>query len=170
MLTGAPISSNFEFPAGFAIDNFNLGCLKSHNYYRGLHGSPTLVWSKELASDAQKWANALAKDGKFEHDLASMTNKQEGENLAYFGPPRPKCQGPKHDGCVECAEIVANWYNEITGYDFTNGKEKDPNTNIRHFAQVRIAIRVQQSSDFTSKSDQVQISPAASPEILHHTV
>ena len=122
---------------GLSLDTFSQGCLKSHNDYRKRHGAPAFVWSTELAADAQKWANKLAAEGKFDHDYDTIKSKGEGENLAYFGPPKDKCQGPKTDKCVECGEIVTDWYDEVKDYDFNTGEGKTPNSVVLHFTQVK---------------------------------
>ncbi|MCM0589492.1 MAG: CAP domain-containing protein [Gloeotrichia echinulata DEX184] len=51
--------------------------LNAHNRYRSEVGLPPLVWSNELAAQAQQWANYLSQNELFQH---SKTNGQ-GENL-----------------------------------------------------------------------------------------
>ncbi|XP_031567085.1 protein PRY1-like isoform X2 [Actinia tenebrosa] len=117
-------------------DGFDTNCLDAHNEYRKKHGSPPLKWSASLAADAQKWADQLAKEDKFEHDMKSVTSKNQGENLAYFSPPKKKCMGAKKDDCVQCSEMVADWYNEVNDYDFNTGKAKAGGKVYLHFTQV----------------------------------
>ena len=47
-----------------------------------------------------------------------------GENLAYFQPPVPKCEGAMVDNCVNCREMVQRWYDEVKNYDFDKGGPK----------------------------------------------
>ena len=73
-----------------------------------------------------------------EHDTESIA-KGSGENLAYFQPGDPsnmptKCQGPKNSSCVQCRELVANWYSEESDFDYDTGETKGG--VIRHFTQV----------------------------------
>lgn len=59
-----------------------------------------------------------------------------GENLAWFSmsiPTKP-CQGPKTSSCTQCQEMVKDWYDEITNYDFNTGQSKGG--VILHFTQV----------------------------------
>ena len=62
------------------------------------------------------------------HDYESI-NKGSGENLAYFQPGDPnnmptQCQGPKNPSCVQCREMVADWYSEESNFDYRTGKSK----------------------------------------------
>ncbi len=59
------------------------GMVEAHNYWRRQLGLPDLVWSAELASYAQAWANELAKQGcDLEHRPSSGKWQQiYGENL-----------------------------------------------------------------------------------------
>jgi hypothetical protein len=52
--------------------------LAAHNLERDRVGVPRLAWSAQLASDAQAWAETLARSGRFEH---SQGNGDQGENL-----------------------------------------------------------------------------------------
>ncbi len=58
--------------------------LKLHNNYRRLHQVSDLRWSNELASDAQAWAEKIARENTLRH-ATSEERKRNGENLAYFG-------------------------------------------------------------------------------------
>ena len=78
---------------------------------------------------------------KMEHDMKSIQNKTHGvgENLAYFMPGDPskmptQCQGPKTPTCVQCREMVADWYAEESNYDYNTGESKGG--VILHFTQV----------------------------------
>ena len=67
-----------------------------------------------------------------------MQAKNQGENLAYFKPYKEKCQGPKREDCVQCREIVDDWYDEVKNYDFGMGKPKTPGGVVMHFTQVPV--------------------------------
>ncbi|CAH3191124.1 unnamed protein product, partial [Porites evermanni] len=118
-----------------SLDIFENNCLQATNQLRRRHGVPDLTWSNTLAADAQAWANRLANSNVFHHDYISMQAKNQGENLAYFKPFKRKCQGPKRDDCVQCAEIVDDWYDEVKNYDFDLGKAKTPSGVVMHFTQ-----------------------------------
>ena len=72
------------------------------------------------------------------HDTESI-KKGSGENLASFRPGdltnMPiQCQGPKTPSCVQCREMVADWYSEESNYDYNTGESKGG--VIVHFTQV----------------------------------
>ena len=72
------------------------------------------------------------------HDEESI-NKGSGENLAYFQPGDPnnmptQCQGPKNFSCVQCREMVADWYSEESNFNYNTGESKGG--VILHFTQV----------------------------------
>ena len=110
--------------------------MRATNHLRRRHGVPDLNWSPVLAANARAWAAMLAKTNRFEHDYNSIQERDQGENLAYFKPYKEKCQGPKRDDCVQCREIVADWYSEVKNYDFGMGKAKTPGSVVLHFTQV----------------------------------
>ena len=63
------------------------------------------------------------------HDMETT----QGENLAYFGPARPKCEGEKKKTCVACEEVVADWYSEEENYDYSTGEGRGV---VTHFTQI----------------------------------
>ncbi|XP_058940210.2 uncharacterized protein [Pocillopora verrucosa] len=140
--TTKPTSGTTSQPAGGAtseMTGFEKDCLKAHNEYRAKHGVPPLKWSAELAADALEWAKELAVKNYMEHDYDSINNKGQGENLAYFQPGDPsamptQCQGPKTKDCVQCREMVADWYAEESNFDYNTGESKGG--VILHFTQV----------------------------------
>lgn len=59
-----------------------------------------------------------------------------GENLAYFQPAVPKCEGAMVDNCVNCREMVQRWYDEVKNYDFDKGGPNRIKAPYRHFSQL----------------------------------
>lgn len=57
--------------------DFAIRMVESHNAERKSVGVPVLFWSDDLAREAQKWADEMARTRKFEH--AKQT--EHGENL-----------------------------------------------------------------------------------------
>jgi uncharacterized protein YkwD len=57
--------------------DFAATMVKTHNAARSEVGAPPLHWSDDLAKDAAKWAEHLARTNQFEH----ATLKDQGENL-----------------------------------------------------------------------------------------
>ncbi|RMX60265.1 hypothetical protein pdam_00009103 [Pocillopora damicornis] len=130
------MSSITIYVEGLAYDLFDRDCVTEHNKLRRLHGSQSLSWSESLAVDAQKWAEYLAINDKIEHDGDTLAEKDEGENIAWFVPPQPKCQGSLKPNCFTCSEVVQNWYDESGNYNYQMGIAKKPDLPIKHFAQV----------------------------------
>ncbi|XP_074613617.1 chymotrypsinogen B-like isoform X2 [Acropora palmata] len=124
------------FSAGLTFDLFDRDCVTEHNMLRRQHGAQPLIWSEALAEDAQKWAEYLAINDKIQHDTDTLAEKDEGENIAWFVPPQPKCQAGWKPDCVMCREVVQNWYDEAKNYDYQHGTAKHPGLPITHFAQV----------------------------------
>lgn len=94
-----------------------------------------MLWSQKLKEHAQQWVDKLAQQGDLlQHDQNKPAD--EGENLAHFSPPSEKCYGSKGPGCVQCREIVKDWYEEESDYDFSRGHRK-PGGVVLHFTQVR---------------------------------
>jgi uncharacterized protein YkwD len=77
----SPLSNNTENVQG---EDLASSILAVHNQERAAVGVPPLVWSNELASGAQTWAQNLATTGEFAHD----PNRPDGvgENIAGFNP------------------------------------------------------------------------------------
>jgi len=73
----AAASESFARPASFAER-----LLIAHNRERDRVGVPRLMWSAKLASEAQAWADDLARTNRFEH---SQQRNDAGENL-WMGP------------------------------------------------------------------------------------
>ena len=100
--------------------SFVMEVLDEHNRYRAKHDVPPVRWSKELAYDAQKWAQKIAHENQLSH-----ANKEErelkGENI---------CRMSKHH---DVADAVRSWYLEIENYDFGS-----PGFSLEtgHFTQV----------------------------------
>ena len=77
--------------------------LDAHNQWRGNHGVTPLVWSDELASVAQAWADKLIQQERLEHRF----NSPYGENLA---SARGQQLSPER--------VVRMWGEEIKDYDY----------------------------------------------------
>jgi Cysteine-rich secretory protein family len=78
ILGGLAIAQTFPTPA-IANDSMAQTLLDQHNQYRAEVNVPPLVWSNQLASDAQQWANELAdRGGALQH---SEDRNGQGENL-----------------------------------------------------------------------------------------
>eukprot|EP00794_Sanderia_malayensis_P003339 gene3339-3828_t len=100
------------------MKEFKKDSLDTHNEFRERHGAPTMKWSSKLQTNAQKWAEALAKKGYLQHD----DQKTEGENIA----------------CMKGQDLTGRkatemWYDEIKDYNF---KKPGFNSKTGHFTQV----------------------------------
>src|SRR5262249_43363787 len=79
------------------------GILEAHNRVRAQHCAPPLAWSSDLARTAQRWADALRRNGCApEHSRA-----KHGENLA--APTR---------GALASEDVVDMWYAERERYRY----------------------------------------------------
>jgi uncharacterized protein YkwD len=85
--------------------------LKAHNDYRAQHSSPAVVWSGELAKNAQDWANACT-------EAHAGTG---GENLCMSSA----LQTPQW--------VVDYWYSEEPDYNYSN---PGYSSTTGHFTQV----------------------------------
>jgi pathogenesis-related protein 1 len=74
----------------------------AHNAVRRQVGVPPLLWSDELASVAQVWANHLLATRTFQH----RPHNQFGENLYMIS-----------GGSVSSPDVVAAWADEARQYD-----------------------------------------------------
>ncbi|QZH74823.1 MAG: SCP-like extracellular [Erythrobacter sp.] len=75
---------------GEGINPFAMRLLQEHNHARDDVGVPRLAWSNRLASEAQDWAEELARRGRMEHSTQEG-RRGAGENLwmgsaGYYGP------------------------------------------------------------------------------------
>lgn len=86
--------------------SFNLIQLAAHNKYRADHGVPPMTLDKDLAKEAQLWANELNKTKKFIHKKGL---KGIGENLAKTSDPKL---------AVSTSFCTDSWYDEIAKYNF----------------------------------------------------
>lgn len=104
-------------------DTFTKQLLESHNRYRDLHQAAPLTYDKDLAKAAQKWAEAIAKKDKLEHDPKCQADRI-GENVAMkYSSERTDFPG---------SEFTDYWYSEIADYDFNVENQ----INCGHFTQV----------------------------------
>ncbi|XP_071798772.1 uncharacterized protein [Asterias amurensis] len=66
------------------LERIRLEVLEMHNVYRAKHGVPTLTPSKKINKYAQRWAETMAKTGKFEHS-SNGQRPNCGENIYFAG-------------------------------------------------------------------------------------
>jgi len=106
------------------LDNFVNQALDAHNRFRQLHEVTPLVLDSQLSTQAQEYADRLAKKGLLEHDK----KMDDGENLAM------KCIGPQENDPTG-AFFTTLWYQEVCnpGYDFTKPKFSE---STGHFTQL----------------------------------
>ena len=99
--------------------------LAQHNEYRSALQLPPLIWSAELASDAQAWAKNLAKIDKGKHD--SNVRGREGENI-WWGTA----------GAYSPAEMVDFWGNEKGKFIYGVFPDctTEPSAVVGHYTQM----------------------------------
>ena len=106
------------FSSGSDDGKFKNELLLAHNAYRTKHHAPGLQVSSKAASQAQKWANHLARTGKLEHG----GHDGMGQNLAY-----------KSGAEFTAQEVADIWYNEVQSYNFSSPGFA---SNTGHFTQL----------------------------------
>ena len=119
--------------------------LKEHNDRRAMHCVSPMTWSNELATAAQRWADAcnLGANGVpcHQNDTQNCPAAQpdgRGENLYWSGWRSTPAGGEEPFGGVTPAEVVKAWYDEIANYNFNTPVlvgGSGPGVN-GHFTQV----------------------------------
>ncbi len=104
------------------IEDFAAGGLKKTNEYRAMHHSPPLVWSDDLATEAQKMAEHLA-DMKTLEISEDLEKRGYGENVAKVWA--------NFKDAGDAATTM--WYKQSSNYRFEDPR-LDQNTG--QFAQV----------------------------------
>lgn len=109
---------------------FEEDALNAHNQLRKKHGAQELVLNKEISAVAQKWAEQVAKSGKFGHskreDRKYKSNVM-GENMAM----KYTSSGDDFTG----EQATNQWYEEIKDWDFTKSAGTGRGAT-GHFTQV----------------------------------
>jgi len=109
----------------FAID-----VLETHNKYRRLHGdSVGLKLNLRLSDMAQKWAENLVVIKKLQTNSAEQYNDEPvGQNVA----------SKMSSGLAEYSgvEVVDQWYNESTNYNFENPESRKAGVRTGNFTQL----------------------------------
>ena len=109
----------------YVYTEFQKKSLERHNYYRRMHHVYDLQLSNELCEIAQKYADYLAANDKFDHSHDKFKGEPMGENLY-------TCTGYDEIGGNTA---VDSWYKEIEDYNFKTGKSKNGNM-VGHFTQL----------------------------------
>ncbi len=100
------------------------GDLAKLNSLRALHGVGSVIISSTLTAAAQAYADNLCSTGVFAHS-AEARSGQYGENL-YYTAAYPSIS-------YDSGKATANWYSEISNYDFATGTAIDSSKQIGHF-------------------------------------
>jgi len=118
------IENYIKLNPNYAYTGFQKQSLARHNKYRREHHVDDLKLSNELCEIAQKYADYLAANNKFEHSYSKFKSQSMGENLY-------TCTGFKPDGNT----AVDSWYEEISDYNFKTGESINGN-KVGHLTQV----------------------------------
>lgn len=73
----AAVESSRQKPGPINPEDFVRESVREHNTLRQIHGVPPLSIAQDLCDVAQKWANYLIDNNKFEHNSSRF-----GENIA----------------------------------------------------------------------------------------
>jgi hypothetical protein len=107
--------------------DFDSRVLAAHNRERSAIGVPPLRWNRELAAEAQRWAQQLARDGTFEHSPDDPTDP-EGENL-WAGTA----------GRYQPESMVGLWISEKRDFKpgiFPNNSRSGDIDSVGHYTQL----------------------------------
>jgi hypothetical protein len=96
-------TSDVPAPRGAAL--LREAMLAGHNDARAALGLPPLVWNAALAADADRYADELARTGRFEHSPQPRGAPPQGENL---------WTGTR--GAYSYREMVGHWVEERRFY------------------------------------------------------
>jgi hypothetical protein len=108
--------------------DFNARLLAAHNAERTKMGVAAIAWNKELAADAQAWADELAASGRFEHSPDEPGKEPQGENL-WAGTPR----------AFSPEAMVGLWVSEKRDYRpgvFPHNSRSGDVENVGHYTQL----------------------------------
>ena len=114
----SPESLRERRDAGARLPPIAQEMLAAHNSVRAHHGLSPLAWSGELATYAQKWANALIASGKFAHHEDSAY----GENLFEIS-----------GAAATAYDVVSAWAAEGRNYNYRNNTCSD---RCGHYTQL----------------------------------
>jgi uncharacterized protein YkwD len=112
-------------PAAAAPSIFDRAAiLAEHNRYRAEAGVPPLAWSDRLASDAQRWADAMAALNRLQHSGTSGI----GENIAMW-----------RDVNFSSVLAIRNWAREEALFQYGRfpNVSRDGNwASVGHYTQI----------------------------------
>jgi glioma pathogenesis-related protein 2 len=118
------------------LRQFRKECLDAHNQKRAQHGAPKMKYDAALNAKAQAWARHMASNGALQHSSKESRQMEGkgyvGENIAsdMFGSSNiDDVKARRYTG----AQVVDQWYNEISKYDFSNAGSS---SGTGHFTQV----------------------------------
>ncbi len=121
-----PRTDNIAKPRSYNL--LQRAMLQSHNDARRAVGSGQLVWNTALEGYAKRYAQKLARSGKFEHDRQKGTMPRQGENL-WMGTR----------GAFTYGEMSGSWIDEKRHFkpgtfpdSATTGKWSD----VGHYTQI----------------------------------
>jgi len=112
-----PAAATDEGGPGFAQEALTL-----HNRIRARHGAPQLSLDQGLCAFAQRWADHLAQQGRFEH----CPDNPYGENLYAQWATNVKSVCPAD-------RAVDSWYEEGDSYDY---RCEPTSMSVGHFTQL----------------------------------
>lgn len=110
------------------LGSFESRLLAGHNQARSEYGMGHLDWDDGLASDAQVWADHLARSGRFEHSPNTPGAELQGENL-WIGTA----------GAFTPEDMVGLWVAERQYFRrgvFPNNSLSGNVADVSHFTQI----------------------------------
>jgi pathogenesis-related protein 1 len=109
--------------------------VQAHNRWRAAVKVPALVWSRDLAQSAARWAEQLAQEGPAgQCNLGHSDAGDVGENLYWLSPMRWS-NGRVAVQDVSPAQVVEVWGRESDHYQYTSNSCQ-PGKTCGHYTQL----------------------------------
>lgn len=127
--------------SAYAAEPIAADMLSAHNHWRSEVGSPALIWSNSLQTEAQNWANQLKSKGcHMKHSTGSS-----GENL-YWASAKKSASSKDATGdwiwnnslqSVSDKEVTDSWGSEKQWYNYSSNQCTAPaGQACGHYTQV----------------------------------
>ena len=97
-----------------------------------------MTWNRDIANGARTWSQFLLQNQSLLHEVNVLNSQNLGENLGFVlsSPAQPICSNSSESSCVRCSQVVTEWYNEISNYNFDTGTAINSSQPWLHFTQV----------------------------------
>lgn len=124
------------------LNKFQKAILKQHNYYREIAGIPKMKWNKDIAENAEKWAQKLKVSRSCRMQHSSHSQRSNIGNFSYLGENLywyySSAGVSEYD--QKGTDSVDSWYSEIEYFQYSKKgvvcSRRNGNNAIGHFTQL----------------------------------